>query len=511
VPRLPLTLLALALFAACGPAKEKEPNDHFTQATAIKPKGEVKGTIGAAGDVDVYKLEPTADLSLSLHLPGIRDVDFVLSLQDQDRQELKKIDETVAGGDEYAVDLGLKAGTYYLQVSNKNPAANNPQQVYTLTLVNEPLKGHESEPNDKPIFATPMTPGELMKGHFFPSQNLLSSEEDRGEEDWFRIDLATGVFRLNLDLSEVPKIDSMLEVYDANNYKLKEADGGGAGAPESLRDFGIKGPAQYFIRLRSKTRAGNSDVGYQLLSELLPYEGRTEFEPNEQRPDATPMANDSITGHIAPAGDVDWFKIAAATETKQILRADLTPVPGMDLVMTVADDLGNAILTVDNAGRDQPEIMTGLGVRQGEYHLVVSEKSGKASDSRRTYALNRSLYPFQPGLEFELNDSTAAAQALKVGESVDGYASPKGDVDWYEFNVYQKGNFGADLSALLNVSFAMTLLDQDGQELAAKAGAKNQPLSIEKDLEPGTYWLKLAAGPDQSNVRDKYTLRLRIR
>ncbi|HVE11746.1 MAG TPA: hypothetical protein VNI01_00005, partial [Elusimicrobiota bacterium] len=121
------------------------------------------------------------------------------------------------------------------------------------------------------------------------------------------------------------------------------------------------------------------------------------------------------------------------------------------------------------------------------------------------------VVPAAPGLEFESNDSTATAQALKVGESVDGYLAPKGDVDYYEFNVYQKSRITAELTGLLNVRWSAALSDQDGRELARAAGRKSgEALSLSQDLDPGTYLLRLSASdPGQVNVRDKYTLRLR--
>ena len=71
---------------------------------------------------------------------------------------------------------------------------------------------------------------------------------------------------------------------------------------QSLRNFGVRGPAKYLLRLRAKDKnSGNADVPYDLMTELLPYQGRGEFEPNDQRADATPFEEDSIDGLIAPA------------------------------------------------------------------------------------------------------------------------------------------------------------------------------------------------------------------
>lgn len=512
--RIVLAAAAILYLSACGKSKEKEPNDHFTQATLVSSNRAVTGTVASASDIDVYKLEISRAGLLSFHIGGIRSVDFTVSLLDKDRQELKKIDETASGGDERGVDLGVSPGIYYLALSNKDPKADNPGQTYILVLKQESPAGRESEPNDKPLEATPLTPGGLLRGHYFPSQNSLSQEEDKSEQDWFRLQVdQPGVYTLNLDLSEVPKIDPILEIYDSNSYKIKEISAGGPGLPIALRDFGVRGPVQYLLRLRSRTQSGEAEIPYELLTELLPYEGSAEFEPNDQRPDATPLAPDSITGRISPAGDSDWYRLTVASDTRQLLRAELTPPAGMDLTLTVADELGQTLILIDNMGREQPEVLTGLGVSSGTYHLIVSEKTKKSADGRRPYTLTRSIIGFQAGLEYELNDSTASAQAVKVGESVDATLTPKGDIDWFEFNVYQKGTASIELTGLLNVKLTAALFDQDNQELAAAAAKKTgEPISLEKSLETGTYFLRvMAEDPAQNNVRDKYTFRLRVR
>lgn len=516
IQRLFSLAAASLFFLGCSRTiSEKEPNDHFTNATEVKANGKVQGALSSAGDVDVYKLDFSKDSgSLSLHLGGIRDVDFVIGIQDKDRQEIKKFDETGVGGDEQALDIGLTRGVYYIALSNKNPKAGNPTQPYLLQVKTESAAGREQEPNDKAIMTNELQPGGIVRGHYFPSQNLLAADNEKIEDDWYlvKVDKA-GLYALNIDISEVPKIDPLLEIYDANAYKIKEIDGGGVGEPESVRHFGISGPAQFTLRLRAKNRAANSDVPYELLTELLPYDGKAEFEPNDQRPDATPFAQDMIRGSIASAGDVDWYKISVATDAKHILRADLSALPGMDLQLALTDELGKPLTAVDNMDKEQPEVLTGVVVGQGDYYLVVSEKTEKAADARHDYTLAKSLSPLLPGLEFELNDSSKTAQAVKVGDSLDGYVAPKGDVDWYEFNVYKKGLMTFEITGILNVRLAASLYDQDYAELETAAAKKSgDSIAFEKGLEAGTYWLKLRAeGPQENNVRDKYTLRLRMR
>ena len=123
------------------------------------------------------------------------------------------------------------------------------------------------------------------------------------------------------------------------------------------------------------------------------------------------------------------------------------------------------------------------------------------------------MIAWQPGLEWEPNNSSGTAQSLKVGESVDGYFAPKGDEDWYEFNVYQKGGVVIELTGVINVAPTMSLYDQDYKELAAAAAPKpGEPLTVERELDRGTYAVRLKpADAAQNNVRDKYSFRVRAK
>jgi hypothetical protein len=508
-------IAALAfLINACGPQKEKAGDNDYSTATPIHA-GKVQGHVETANDIDFYKIDVAQDAVLSAHVGGIRDVDFVMSVRDKDHRELMRVDETGIGGDEEVLDVGVKPpGPYYIVLSNKNPAANNPSQPYLMEVKLEKSIGRGQKPDGTPQTASTLVVPGVTRAHYWPIANLLASDTGYAQqEDWYRIDISTGLFLLNIDLSGVSKVDPIMEIYDVNGYKVKEVDSGGVGEGESLKNFGVRGPVQYNLRLRAKNRSGNPDQPYEILTELIPYQGTQEFEPNDQRADATPFEGESITGTIAPEGDVDWYKVTVKDDGKQILRASVTGVDGLDLVMALCDSLGQPLTVVDNMGKGQPEVMTGFGVTKGDYYLVVSEKSGRRANANQTYTLTKTLAPAQAGLEYESNESTGTAQPLKVGESIDGYLAPKGDVDWYQFNVYQKGGVLFELAGVPNVQFVATLYDQDYKELQNWTAPKiGESLSAEKDLDPGTYFLRLKGfDASQNNVRDKYSLRLKAR
>ncbi|MDD5657503.1 MAG: hypothetical protein PHF00_09655, partial [Elusimicrobia bacterium] len=370
---LPAALCAGLLCACSRPGREAEPDNDFAHAAPLRAGRAMLGTICASGDEDWYKIAVARDSGiLNVHVGGIRDVDFVLSFRGRDQTELKRADETGVGGDERLLDLGVEKGEYFLVVSNKNPKADNPGQQYLLTTKLESAAGREREPNDRLAQASALELNGVTRGHYFPSVNLLSVEPDQAEEDWFKIAApGEGVFSLSLDLGGVPNVDPVLEFYDGNGYKLKEFGAAGAGTGTSLNNLGVRPPMEYALRLRTRgRRMANAEVFYELLSELRPYDGRSELEPDDQRQDAVAFAGDSISGNVAPAGDEDWYRVDVASGARLLLRAEVSAVAGLDLVLAVRDELGAPLLTVDNAGQGAPEVLTGLGATSATYYLV---------------------------------------------------------------------------------------------------------------------------------------------
>jgi len=244
----------------------------------------------------------------------------------------------------------------------------------------------------------------------------------------------------------------------------------------------------------------------------LPYRGQLEFESNDHRLEATTFEQESIQGYIHPKGDIDWYKISLDKDSRLILTARLEGLPEMDLKLKFCDVLGHPLIIVDNHRRGKPEVLTGVGVSGGEYYLVVSEKTHKKSNTRQSYTLSKKLIPYQEGLEYEVNDSSSSTQSIEVGKILNGYLAPAGDTDWYEFNIYSEGTAVFELTGLLNVRWTLSLYDQEYNEIMAKLAEKiGQPLRLEKSLKTGTYAVRVRAkNKNQNNVRDKYTLRIKV-
>lgn len=103
------------------PVAEKEPNDGFKQAQAVKVGQTVTGTIGRAQDVDVFKFDAKANDKVVVEVFAARlgsALDSFLTVYDADGQVVATSDDT-EGSSDSRLELTLaKAGSYYASVTD---------------------------------------------------------------------------------------------------------------------------------------------------------------------------------------------------------------------------------------------------------------------------------------------------------------------------------------------------------------------------------------------------------
>jgi serine/threonine-protein kinase len=169
---------------------------------------------------------------------------------------------------------------------------------------------------------------------------------------------------------------------------------------------------------------------------------RQRAQDHEQEPNNTPeQANllpDSgvMHGHLAQRlsrdqGDVDVFKLATAPGPR-VLRAEVTGLPNLDLVLEVFDGSGQMLGRADSRGQGEGELIANLRVQKGELYLVVREARapGRIPTENLTdeYTLSAQLHEASADEEVEPNDD-AQGQPLAPGTAVVGFLDHRADVD----------------------------------------------------------------------------------
>jgi hypothetical protein len=264
-----------------------------------------------------------------------------------------------------------------------------------------------------------------------------------------------------------------------------------------------------------------------------------EKEPNNADAEATPLP----VGHFLRASldgetDVDVFRVTAPGNGQ--LRAGLTGIEGVDLVLELRDAKGTVLAKSDRGPAMITEGFPGFGVAAGDYFLVVKEfvkkkpakkKPGKgkgtgadaAPEGRigpsNPYELSVELLDAPPDLhEIEPDDDTGTAVEVLLADSVKGWIGWSGDVDLWKLSlegVAAQYCLDLEIGGVDGLALSIDVLDAGGETLLTRKGSKGGPVVIKSVVPalaggaPPWHFLKISA--DRSNPEMTYDLRFTAR
>jgi len=170
-----------------------------------------------------------------------------------------------------------------------------------------------------------------------------------------------------------------------------------------------------------------------------------EMEPNDDPAHANPISSGHpVRGKIGQRlsrdeGDVDVYRIPPApggpNAPTRVLRAEVTGIPNMDLVLEVFNAQGELLARADAHGVGEGELLPNLRLSSGENYLVVREARvpGSAPTENVTdeYALSASWHTLGEHEEAEPNDAPGQVTRLRPGLELSGYLDHRGDVDTF--------------------------------------------------------------------------------
>jgi hypothetical protein len=143
---------------------------------------------------------------------------------------------------------------------------------------------------------------------------------------------------LRAELSRLPNMEIMLEVFDATGRKEAEADNGGLGEGELIPNLRV-GPGEHYVAARQVWVAGraateNVSDFYTLTATWSPIEAGRESEPDDSPAAALPIAvGQTVRGYLGRAEDVDYWAVGGAGGGT--LTGAVTGVAGVDLRLVV--------------------------------------------------------------------------------------------------------------------------------------------------------------------------------
>jgi FKBP-type peptidyl-prolyl cis-trans isomerase len=464
------------------PQTESEPNDHRDQANEIRLGESVKGHFHKRGDYDWYKLileEPGKNI-IRIDLSGVPDVDVSLEIYDEAGHQLKRASTASKGEPEAITSFGVMEGIYFITAYGRDINEKDP---YTLStrLIGPWKEGQEFEPNDERERANDIRLGETVEGFF---------QENR-DYDWYKLVIdKPGKNIIRIDLSGVPEVNVRLEVADERGTQLKSSNFTGKGEPESIINIGVT-EGIYFITAYGYE--ANQNDKYTLKPQLIgTWQEGQEFEPNDSNRQANEIRlGETVQGLFQAKNDTDWYKLTIDQPGKNIIRVDLSGVPGINSFLFIHDSQGYQIKRADTRRQGEPEEFMNFGVTEGVYY--ISTRANEVNENE-VYSLSIELVgPWEEGMEFESNDERRYANEIPLDTEIRGYIQPRSDRDYFRITVPEPGMdmFVVDFSSSEQANLHLELQDAEGNRIkSSNLGAEGVNEQIAKmKFSPGQYYI----------------------
>ena len=231
-----------------------------------------------------------------------------------------------------------------------------------------------------------------------------------------------------------------------------------------------------------------------------------ETEPNNTWDKAnTATLNNSFSGKIDPAGDVDWFKVKTNADGKLILS--ITSVGKKYLNVELFDTAGATSLGLKTYISTTVDFATD-GLAAGTYFAKVTTT---ASGDTCSYLITPTLQEAPVANDKEPNNNRGEAITLNENGSTTGhvgyyYNNKRDTSDWYKITTTKDGRLDLTLTSNNGTYISMYLYDNDGlTQLKSQTYVANATTMSMDGLAIGTYYAKIIA--TGSSTFAPYTLK----
>jgi hypothetical protein len=254
-----------------------------------------------------------------------------------------------------------------------------------------------------------------------------------------------------------------------------------------------------------------------------------EKEPDDDVAHAQPMEPGKGVRGTITAKDSDVFSWMDPGGPRDMggfdyARVELTGVPGIDLALDVLDGDGKRVMTVNDGGPGEYEVIPNVGVDPAHtYYFRVHEAGVPKGDATHSYELTVQTWPASAGDEREPNDDAAHATPVKLANGTTGDASGffgrKRDDDWLTLALAGvpakdgRATLRLELAPAAEVAPSLKVTGAGGKDVVAEArGAKNDELRLRNvgvDVAGGAVLLALRAVEGKS-TEARWVLRIGI-
>lgn len=432
-----LMLIVLIISSSCSKTNnaETEPNNTFINANVIKLNSDYIGTLESESDIDNYLINIEQEQVLKINLTGIKGINHAMYIYRYDNlkpQLLKIIDDNRKSSPENFSNLYVYSGQYIITIlhGSRDLKKGNKDSQYKLSITTSSFFNEEKEPNDIPDMATEIRDNILYKGYYSPAQNQMNSNTAYAmqEFDWYKFNVVLTDGKpalIDVKLSKVDGIDSVLKIMNSSLNELVSIDNGGQGAGETLSDFGIRESGIYYIQVSSKNFVPNHDSPYELQLIYKSHDDGSEIEPNNSFETANPINGTNLKGRINGINDVDFFYFSPVRKNSYYSLGCSGGV-NLDVILRLYDGNRNRLFEVNNSGKGGPETIPSVLIKNAVY---ISVSSGGNNNEDLTYLIDINEDTTGSFYESEPNDTKNETNI--ISSEIKGFINKKNDKDYY--------------------------------------------------------------------------------
>ena len=361
---------------------EFESNDKAIKSSLIQSELPVRGYISPYKDVDWFKilLPKSGNHYLELQLSGLENVDLEMAVYDPIEALLLKRNNASRGEGETILNLGINPDLdfYYISVQGGTWQSNE-DTTYQLTATFRTYKGKmEIEPNDRMVHASQIASGDTVRGFFDTSDDI----------DWYQLQCFAPHQQIaRIEAFGIPKINLKLTVFNQNEEQVWSVDETGEMENEIITNLGLKSNTNYFLKVENIGRSINLDEQYAIFLNVNQFSAFEEFEPNNQKDEATPINLDtSVRGYIHSVGDEDFYKLDLSNRRITGVKLTLKGMVKVNTDIALYDADLKKIAEANSRQSEETEIISAK-VTPAIYYIKVYDNDGKESNYRDQYEL----------------------------------------------------------------------------------------------------------------------------
>lgn len=389
----------------------------------------------------------------------------------------------------YGLVTDLEQGDYFIKVFGNHFRWS--EEEYSVTarifpadqLFKDLFEPNDSYENAKTISQGVNTTGSIIK---------------QGDEDWFKIYLSGGAYKVYVDVPD--GLDLAVDVESQSNYEnsqsfdtwfSKTINSKGQGKDEDGVVV-LSGSGFYYIRVYDTGRSA-VNAGYTLSISRVDFR-RDSYEVNdtwEQAPGIKP--GEDISANMHREEDIDWYRVSVPSTG--ILEVTLhQPVNAwyqLDIYDNPEDDpVGGDFYEFEFGPPVSPDpekrsTTAEVKVTRGDYYIRVYNYG---TFSAENYILKTVLKPFD-FVDAEINDKPSQACELQAGVTRYGTLYPSMDLDFYVLQIDKSQPYLVYLSPPADLDTAITVfreMEDEDKGVDDKEDSEGLPVDDEPDIEPLT-------------------------